>query len=101
MDPIRRGELPAPQFPDRPFHPDFWLLSEIARTHDSAAEGGQNPVEIAGADEGSLLYLARNRIGMLLQHTGGRLDETSLLAVYLDGFATGKAFAERGGHQEP
>lgn len=97
-DPLR-----DPRFPNRPQHPDYWRLAEIAMENDGdATEGGKSIADIIGVDEYSLLYLASNRIGNFVNvlRAGKPLTPDTLLSIYLDAFTTGKKFAERGGHQE-
>ena len=99
-DPLR-----DPRYPNRPQHPDYWRMSEIVMQHDAqSVEDGKSVPEIAQVDEASLLYMASNRIGFTLNATGlgaqARGMEPVLLAIYLDAFALGKKFAERGGHRD-
>ena len=95
---------PDPRFPDRPTHPDFIRLSHVVQTHDAMAEGlDVGTFQILGVDEASFLYFVRNRFGILYQQgiapTGTdrahlRDAHPFLVALYLDAFALGKAFAE-------
>lgn len=101
MDPLN-----DPRFPDRPTHPDFWRLSEIVTQNDGdATEGGKSTFEILGIDEESFMYFLEQRLGTVTQAAhvadlGPRMHRF-VQAVYIDAFAAGKKFAERGGHQEP
>ena len=87
-----------PRFPDRPTHPDFIRLSEAVQTHDAMAEQlDVNPFAITGVDEKSLSYFLENRIGVMMQRLGTRilLAKAMVGAIWLDGFALGKRYAEQ------
>jgi hypothetical protein len=96
-DPKKRD----PRFPDRPTHPDFVALSETVQEMDRLAEVDRVPIpDMVGADMESLTYLIRNRLGVIAQKTGRRIDtdDLFLLSLYLDAFTLGKRFAKREGH---
>lgn len=86
---------PDPQFPDRPTHQDFIDLSNVVQGHD-ARSATAGPFEIAGVDSDSFIYMVEQRLGIYSQLSPGRINpkDPILLALYLDAFALGKAFAE-------
>ena len=96
-----------PRFPDRPTHPDFARLSYAVQTHDAMAEQlDVNPFAVVGVDPESMMYLIRNRFAMFNQLGGAptgtdrahlREAHPFLVALYLDAFALGKAYAESAG----
>lgn len=49
-------------FPNRPSHPDFWLMAEVAQDLDAAAEN-HVPIEsiVGDLDLPSLAYMAEQR----------------------------------------
>lgn len=86
-----------PEFPNRPNHPDFVLLSEVVQGIDlQSSVPGFNPFDAAGIDPASFMYFVHQRLGILSQAVGGRMDLDNPLnqGLYLDGFAAGKLFAE-------
>lgn len=97
--------LNDPRFPDRPQHPDFWKLSEIAlRLDGKANEGGQTMPEIVTelsvVDLASLEYLALNRAGTALLAIGMPLEnvlQSMLAAAMVDGFTIGVLFERQRG----
>jgi hypothetical protein len=95
---------PDPRFPDRPNHPDFWLLSEIAIEHDNLAR----ELDLAGLFDGvcdlkSLEYLCwqrsamvvRKLLGVHLPADGVHRIHIALSAAMLDAFYQGFEFARR------
>jgi hypothetical protein len=93
-DPRKRD----PRFPDRPTHEDFVVLSEQVQRIDHEAEVDHVPLpEIVGVDMESLLYLLRQRMGLMIQRTGrSNIDpmDPMLMAIYMDAFTLGKRYAE-------
>lgn len=87
VDPTERD----PRFPDRPTHPHWVRLSNAMQAMDAQADAGTEMSEIIGVDEESLRYGITNRLGILAQVTGGRIDP---LALYIDAFTLGKLYAE-------
>jgi len=84
-----------PRFPDRPTHPDFVRLSETVQTHDAMTEElGLTPIQVVGVDEESLMYFMRNRMAIASQRMHRDLTHPRFMALYLDAFALGKAYAE-------
>lgn len=86
------------RYPNRPKHEHFVILSESAQAHDAMSEQLDiNPFEVAGVDEKSFTYFVRNRMGRVSEHPSGITIPPSpaIVALYLDAFAIGKAFAER------
>lgn len=95
--------LNDPRFPDRPQHPDYWRIAEVALQQDGKAEeGGQSVEQIVQGlvDPKSVTYAATQRARIMIQKTG--LPETLeplLAAVWMDAFTVGARFEQRGGHQ--
>lgn len=93
VDPRR----PDPRFPDRPTHPDFFIMSDVTQDHDFQSERlGRSPMGIIGVDEESFHYFLQSRLAITAQRTGLDLTNPALKAllgaIYMDAFATGKAF---------
>lgn len=88
---------PTPEFPDRPDHEDFRLLSEIVQLADQAAEAGTPVFDIVKVDEASVTYTIEQRI-MRTEQAIGRVSRgiASLLgSMWLDGFNAGIEFNQR------
>ncbi len=81
-------------FPDRPDHPDFWLMAECVQDVDEAADDGIALERIIGnVDINSLVYMASQRAlrikvpgGLTLAHAAGG---------WIDGFTAGINFQKR------
>jgi len=95
---------PDPRFPNRPTHEDFAILAEIAQAHDAMAEQlGLHPFrDVLQVDEESFIYFAENRLGIFRQVTpggaalpGSAAGRAGMVALFMDAFALGKAYAER------
>lgn len=93
-----------PAYPARPQHPDFWRLVEVITQLDGAVtEGGKAPQEILAADVDldSLMYLIQQRVlRVTMAAPALQSVEPALMAVYLEAFALGTRFAQRGGHTD-
>lgn len=83
-------------FPGRPDHPDFWLISESVIERDAQSESGQNPQEIAGRwiDPESASYAAVQRAALMAQAVPHGLSGTAAkkaiaATAWLDGLLTG------------
>lgn len=97
--------LSDPRFPDRPQHPHFWALSQIAlRLDGDATEGGKTvPDMLDGVvDEDSLLYLMRSRTTLAVDRAmPGAPDQLKQMlliiaqSVYLDAFLTGYDYRDQ------
>jgi hypothetical protein len=92
---------PDPRFPNRPDHPHFRLLSDLAQASDAESdnEANDNPIEAALAREkihdASVSYMARNRGAMAAKSLPEPLVSRAQLAgtAWLDGFLIGYQFA--------
>lgn len=90
--------LNDPAFPDRPQHPDFWRLSDVALQMDGSRK---TPQEYAAGliDYESLVYMATNRAGTYAKAMG--ITDPDLQAVIatamLAGILHGLQFERRGG----
>lgn len=85
-----------PNYPERPNHPDFWVLSRIIIDQDKRAEGHAVPFEEMIArvvDVKSVTYMASQRA---LRAAGAvvpsRYTLARLQAVWLDAFLAGAAY---------
>lgn len=86
------------QYPGRPTHPDFWVLSQVIRDQDKRAEGHAVPFEeliSQVVDVHSVVYMASQR-AMRARHllSTGPI-EARLMSLWLDAFMAGVAFAEK------
>jgi len=94
-----------PRFPDRPNTPDFWRLAEIGNEHDGEALEGKGPGFVISqiVDEPSLMYLIKHRLGQAFGAAMPQLTQQQqymVMAIYMDAFAMGYKFLERGGHRD-
>lgn len=86
-----------PNFPNRPDHPDFWLISQALIDTDAQADSGQSMPDIAGriVDTASLMYAAEQRVKLI---TGkGHLNPSARIliamqALWLDAFVAGTRY---------
>ena len=81
--------MSSPDFPGRPDHPDFWLLSQAVLDQDGQADVGQPVDDILARriDPDSAVYMAMQR--------ALRIDPASqpqLAAAWIDGLLIGMAF---------
>lgn len=74
-------------YPGRPDHPDFWLISQALIDQDAQADSGQDAEEILAAmiDPDSVTYAALQRAGRSSN------PGPAVAAAWLDGFLTGMA----------
>lgn len=89
------------QFPGRPDHPDFWLISQALIDTDAQADSGQTIPDIAGriVDTESLMYAATQRAmrGLVALHGRMTLAESErnkavLAATWMDAFVAGARY---------
>ena len=88
----------ADEFPDRPNHPDFWMLSTVVQTNDDTVEGGADYENVVSRliDPESLAYMAWGRARIIARAADIR-DESalsSLASMFIDGFVAGYAFLQ-------
>ncbi len=84
-----------PDFPNRPDHPDFWLMAEIVQDLDAAADDGLSMQRIIGpVDAKSLAYMAGQR-GLRAKGLIAFDPRAALGAAWLDGFMAGVNFQKR------
>jgi hypothetical protein len=87
-------------FPNRPDHPDFWLMAECVQDLDAAADDGVSYERIIGpVDIRSLTYMATQRA--LRINVPGGLTLAYAGAGWIDGFMAGVNFQKRRGLQNP
>jgi hypothetical protein len=88
-------------FPDRPDHPDFWLISQALIDTDAQADSGQSIPDIAGriVNTQSLVYAATQRAMRGLVALHGRMtvaeaddNKTTLAALWMDAFVAGTRY---------
>lgn len=74
-------------YPGRPDHPDFWLISQALIGQDAQADSGQDTTEILGRviDPDSVTYAAIQRAGRLK----GSYGPAAVAGMWLDGFLAG------------
>jgi hypothetical protein len=88
-------------FPNRPDHPDFWLMAECVQDVDAAADDGIAMERIIGkVDMNSLAYMASQRALRLGRGVDPRVT-AAIGAGWLDGFMAGVNFQKRRGLQNP
>jgi len=85
-------------FPGRPDHPDFWLLSQALTDLDAQSDAGQDFVQVAGRliDPASAVYVAQQRAQRAMMQSspgvsGVRAAFSVVGAAWLDGLLTGMA----------
>lgn len=80
--------IPDPNYPDRPDHPDFVLLSNIIQGLDDLAD--DVPIAL-NVDTESLMYLMRGRIAMMGTIIPKSTPfEFQLMAAYAEGLTVGQ-----------
>jgi hypothetical protein len=81
---------PDPDFPDRPDHPDFWLLARAVQDLDAQPGAGQPTLDIVAryVNPESAVYMAMQRALRALALPGAPGRERTA-AVWLDGLLTG------------
>lgn len=85
-----------PNFPDRPDHPDFWLMAEVVQDLDNAADDGLSADRIvADLDMTSVAYMAEQRA--LRAQAGGMVPA----ALWFDAFVMGVMFQRRKSSKTP
>jgi len=89
----RKGYDYDPQFPDRPLHPDFKMLSQMVIELDGKSDDPGWVIDHAGIDPSSLLYMARQRAlhaDRLMDKSGSESER--LAAAWVDGFILAVSF---------
>lgn len=84
--------MTEPGFPDRPDHPDLWLISQAVLDLDAQADSGQGTPEIVGrhVDLESAVYMAGQRMLRVVARThGDRIAPVQVTTAWLDGFIAG------------
>jgi hypothetical protein len=86
-----------PNFPNRPDHPDFWLISQALIDTDALADSGQSTPDITGriVDTDSLIYAAEQRVRLIIGK--GHLNPSTRImiamnALWLDAFVAGTQY---------
>jgi hypothetical protein len=86
-------------FPNRPDHPDFWLMAECVQDVDAAADDGLAMERIVGkVDMHSLAYMASQRVLRIAGRITGLASgerKAALGATWIDGFMAGVNFQKR------
>lgn len=80
---------PDPQFPNRPTHPDFELLSEVIHKLDDPDKKIED--QLSFIDEESMLYFVEQRMGVLTEIAKKHnvSGPEFLCALYLEGMTLG------------
>lgn len=90
---------PDPNFPDRPDHEDFHVLSRLIQDLDRAATADTfEGLVFNDVDKDSLVYLIRQRL--LRAEMLGSLaaaPRMTFMALYMEAFTMGRRFAEAKG----
>lgn len=88
-------------FPNRPDHPDFWLISQALIDTDAQADSGQSFPDITGriVDVASVMYAAEQRAMRGLVSLHGRMtteesdrNKGTLTALWVDAFVAGARY---------
>lgn len=83
------------EFPNRPDHPDFWLIAEVIQDLDSAAEDGLSVDRIvADLDVASVMYAASQR-GLRAYHLPVDGWTTKLSTTWFEAFIMGVMYQRR------
>lgn len=96
---------PDPQFPNRPDHPDFWLMSKVVTQHDDLCDTGTEEeggfAKTIQVDIASLGYMAGQRTKRaidLLQDNPvdgiKALPHEVGVMLWMDAFTAGQRFAQ-------
>jgi hypothetical protein len=98
--------LDDPRFPNRPSHPDFARIADASLQLDGqVGEGERELLETTAevVDPESVMYAARSRTAAFLAGFGIEPHEiphevlAMLSSAWVDGFAIGARFQEKGG----
>lgn len=84
------------QFPERPDHPDFWMMSQIITDQDNRATSHADSFESLIAevvDVQSLIYMASQRALRARILTTGSFEE-KMISMWIDAFVAGVEFAK-------
>lgn len=89
-----------PRFPNRPDHPDFWIMAEAVQDFDSAADDGTAMPRIVESmvDLDSLLYMAEQRAlraAKMVNPFMARTPDTErikLQSMWIDAFMAGALY---------
>lgn len=87
-----------PRFPNRPTHPDFWLLSQGLIEQDAQSDAGQDQNDLVARyiDPASIAYMADQRVFSMERLVLGLLPlpiRSAMEALYVDAFIQGVRFA--------
>jgi hypothetical protein len=89
-----KSNMTDPRFPNRPNHPDFWMMSKAVISLDTASDTGVSFADTVGdIDIDSLAYMAQQRAlraATILATPVTR--ESRIMATWLDGFMVGVKF---------
>ena len=84
------------RFPDRPDHPDYWLMSQAVIDTDKVADSGDQPItDMVGriVDTASLRYMAEQRAGRTVNAgIAPRSSWIALAAAWMDAFYAGTRY---------
>jgi hypothetical protein len=85
-----------PDFPDRPDHPDFWMLSKAVLDLDDQAETGQPVDDIVDryVDHDAAYYMAEQRARRAAARMGKGPALPRYRAIWMDGFTLGMAYQD-------
>jgi hypothetical protein len=80
-----------PRYPNRPEHPDFWLLSQVLIDNDAVADSGESFEDIMARyiDVESVAYAVNQRALRAVGPMATNAVRAKYGAVWLDGFLAG------------
>lgn len=79
-------------FPNRPTHPDYWLMAEVVQDLDAAAEDGMSADRIVGdLDMASVAYMASQRV----LRAQNLLKGSAMAPLWFDAFVIGVMYQRR------
>lgn len=84
-----------PRFPDRPEHPDLWLISQALIETDAQADADQGIGDITGriVDPASLIYMAQQRATRaVISGAAPNSMAIVLTATWMDAFIAGARY---------
>lgn len=90
----RKGFDFDPDYPNRPVHPDFKLLSDLLVAYDDKGSGGVDAqlAQLGGADVNSIFYMAAHRAELAEQRMKDQDPVARLAAAWIDGFMLAAQF---------
>ena len=84
-----------PRFPDRPNHPDFYLISQALIDTDARADAGEDLGSIVSdvVDPASLLYAADQR-ALRMAPFASQAESAKMKSIWIDAFNAGAVYRD-------